>query len=207
VGVFISETEDWWVKDFCYLVYRNTVTDSANLCCKIHLHGGRLWLVQLLVFLRIATWEVCFCFLIIIFKCWLPLWSSGQSSWLQIQRFGFDSWRYHIFWEEVGLERGPLSFVSAIEELLGRNSSGSILENRDYVHRDPSCWPPDTHYPWKLVLTSLTSGSHSVGIVCPRTKTTELCYYTKVVRKIRFPMIFHNEKHVYWHWIIHCWKA
>jgi hypothetical protein len=23
--------------------------------------------------------------------------------------------------------------------------------------------------------------------------------YTKVVRKIRFPMIFHNEKHVYWH--------
>jgi hypothetical protein len=24
-------------------------------------------------------------------------------------------------------------------------------------------------------------------------------YYTKVVRKIRFPMIFHNEKHVYWH--------
>jgi hypothetical protein len=29
----------------------------------------------------------------------------------------------------------------------------------------------------------------------------------KVVRKIRFPMIFHNEKHVYLHWIIHCWKA
>jgi hypothetical protein len=23
------------------------------------------------------------------------LWSSGQSSWLQIQRSGFDSWRYH----------------------------------------------------------------------------------------------------------------
>jgi hypothetical protein len=22
---------------------------------------------------------------------------------------------------------------------------------------------------------------------------------TRVVRKIRFPMIFHNEKHVYWH--------
>jgi hypothetical protein len=30
---------------------------------------------------------------------------------------------------------------------------------------------------------------------------------TKVVHKVRFPMIFHNEKHVYWHWIIHCWKA
>jgi hypothetical protein len=31
----------------------------------------------------------------------------------------------------VGLERGPLSLVSAIEELLGRKSSGSGLENRD----------------------------------------------------------------------------
>jgi hypothetical protein len=26
-----------------------------------------------------------------------PLWSSGQRSWLQIQRSGFDSWRYQIF--------------------------------------------------------------------------------------------------------------
>jgi hypothetical protein len=32
----------------------------------------------------------------------------------------------------VGLEWGPLSLVSAIEELLGRNSSGSGLENREY---------------------------------------------------------------------------
>jgi hypothetical protein len=31
--------------------------------------------------------------------------------------------------------------------------------------------------------------------------------HTRVVRKRRFPMIFHNEKHVYWHWIIHFWKA
>jgi hypothetical protein len=26
-----------------------------------------------------------------------------------------------------------------------------------------------------------------------------LYYNAKVVHKIRFPMIFHNEKHVYWH--------
>jgi hypothetical protein len=43
------------------------------------------------------------------------LWSSGQSSWLQIQRSGVDSRRYQIFWEVVGLERGPLSLVSTIE--------------------------------------------------------------------------------------------
>jgi hypothetical protein len=30
-----------------------------------------------------------------------PLWSSGQSSWLQIQRSGLDSRRYQIFWEVV----------------------------------------------------------------------------------------------------------
>jgi hypothetical protein len=29
-----------------------------------------------------------------------PLWSSFQSSWLQIQRFGFDSRRYQIFSEK-----------------------------------------------------------------------------------------------------------
>jgi hypothetical protein len=57
-----------------------------------------------------------------------PLLSSGQSSWLQIQRSGFDSQRYQIFWKVVGLERGPLSLVSTTEELLGRKSSGSGLE-------------------------------------------------------------------------------
>jgi hypothetical protein len=37
----------------------------------------------------------------------------------------------------VGLERGPLSLVSKIEELLGRNGSGSGLENREYGRGDP----------------------------------------------------------------------
>jgi hypothetical protein len=37
---------------------------------------------------------------------WPPLWSSGQSLWLQIQRYGFDSRGYLIFWEVVDLERG-----------------------------------------------------------------------------------------------------
>jgi hypothetical protein len=52
-----------------------------------------------------------------------PVLSSGQSSWLQIQRSGFDSRCYQIFWEVVGLERSPLSLVSTTEELLGRESS------------------------------------------------------------------------------------
>jgi hypothetical protein len=61
-----------------------------------------------------------------------PLWSSGQSSWLQFQRSGFDSRRYQIFREVVGLERGPLSLLSTTEELLDRKSSGSCLESQVY---------------------------------------------------------------------------
>jgi hypothetical protein len=43
---------------------------------------------------------------------------------------GFDSRRYQIFWEVVGLERGPLRLVRIIEELLEWKSSGSGQENR-----------------------------------------------------------------------------
>jgi hypothetical protein len=38
----------------------------------------------------------------------------------------------------VGLERGPLSLMSTIGELLERKSSGSGLESREYGRRDPS---------------------------------------------------------------------
>jgi hypothetical protein len=58
-----------------------------------------------------------------------------QSSWLQIQKSGFDSQRYQIFWEVVSLERGPLRLVSTIEELLGRKSIGSGIENQEYRRR------------------------------------------------------------------------
>jgi hypothetical protein len=70
--------------------------------------------------------------------------SSGQSSWLQIQRSGFDSRRYQISWEVVGLEQIPLSLVNTIEELLERKSSGSGLESQEYGRRDPSHWPCST---------------------------------------------------------------
>jgi hypothetical protein len=66
------------------------------------------------------------------------LWSV--SFWLQIQRSGFNSRRYQIFWEVVGLERGPLSLVSTIEELLERESSGSCLETEITAVGDPPCW-------------------------------------------------------------------
>jgi hypothetical protein len=106
-----------------------------------------------------------------------PLWSSGQSSWLQIQRSGCDSRRYHISWEAVGLERGPLSLVTTTEELLERKSSGSGIERREYGCRDPSRWPRGNLYPQKLAVTSPTRGGHSVGIVRSRTQATEFSFY------------------------------
>jgi hypothetical protein len=76
----------------------------------------------------------------------------------------------------VGLERGPLSLMSTIEELLGRNSSGSSLESWEYGRGDPLCWPRNTLCPQKLALTLLTSGGRSVGIFLLRTKATEFVF-------------------------------
>jgi hypothetical protein len=58
-----------------------------------------------------------------------PLWSSGQSSWLQIRRPGFDSrFRFPALPEKkvMGLERGPLSLVSTTEELLDRKVAAPV---------------------------------------------------------------------------------
>jgi hypothetical protein len=101
-----------------------------------------------------------------------PLWSSGQSFWIHIQRSGFDSRRYQVFCEVVDLERGPLSLVSTSDELLGRKSSGPGIKSREYGRGDPSRWPSGTLYRRKFALTSPTSGSRSVGVVRSRTQVT-----------------------------------
>jgi hypothetical protein len=52
----------------------------------------------------------------------------------------------------LGLERGPLSHVSTIEELLEWKSSWFGLENWEYGRRDPSRSPRGALYPQKLAL-------------------------------------------------------
>jgi hypothetical protein len=113
-------------------------------------------------------------------QAWPPLSSSGQSSWLQIQRSGFDFRRYQIFWEVVGLEQGPLSLVSTIEELLEKKS-GSGLQSREYGRKDPWRWPRGSLHPPNLALTSPTTGGRSVGIVRSRTQATEFTLFPRAL--------------------------
>jgi hypothetical protein len=100
-------------------------------------------------------------------------WSGGPE---------FDSLRCHILWEAVGLEQGPLSLVSTIEELLERQSRGSGLENWDYGRRGSTALTtrlPSTLK--KLALTSTASGGRLFGIVRSRTQPTEFVVVVVVV--------------------------
>jgi hypothetical protein len=105
------------------------------------------------------------------------------SSWLQIQRSRVWFRRYQVFWEVVGLERGPLRLVSTIEELFERKSSGSCPENWECGRRDQLCWPSNTLYPQKLTLTSSISGDRSVSIVRSWAKAKEfVSIYLKKIK-------------------------
>jgi hypothetical protein len=147
-------------------------TQNNNMKHKINWHDYcRLGHVK---FLSTISCKFTFKFpIILLMMTWPPLLSSGQSSWLQIQGSRFDCRHHQIFWEVVGLEWDPLSLVSTTKELLGRKSSGSGLENREYGNRDLSRWSCGTLYLQKLALTSPTSSSHSVGIDRSQTQATE----------------------------------
>jgi hypothetical protein len=63
-----------------------------------------------------------------------PLWSSGQSSWLQIQRSRVRFPALQDFLSSSGSGMGSLSPMSTTEELFGRNNCSSSLETRKYSH-------------------------------------------------------------------------
>jgi hypothetical protein len=81
--------------------------------------------------LSVLAWSQHFCYWILCPHidrlCGLLVRVSGYRP----RGTGFDSRPYHIFWEVGSLERGPLSLVRTIEELLEWKSRGFGLENRD----------------------------------------------------------------------------
>jgi hypothetical protein len=78
---------------------------------------------------------------------------------------GFDSRRYQIFWEVVSLERGSLSLVTIIEELLERTVAAPVWKTEINGRGNLLRWPWHNLYQRKLALTSPTSGGLLVGIV------------------------------------------
>jgi hypothetical protein len=143
----------------------------------------------------VCVYSVLYCtvlYFILILYFVPPLWSSGQSSWLQIRRsqvwFQGTTRKKKV----VGLERGSHSLVSTTEQLLGRNSSGYGLESREYGRRDSSRWPRGTLYPQR-VGTNFADKRQSLGrIVRLKIEATEfVCYcilYCKTVVKV-----FHGQ--------------
>jgi hypothetical protein len=89
---------------------------------------------------------------------------------------GFVSRRFQIFWETPGLERGPFSLVRTTEELFEGKVAAPVWKTGINDRGNRVRWPRDTLYPQKLVLTSPTNGSRSVGIVRSRTKATEFSF-------------------------------
>jgi hypothetical protein len=85
--------------------------------------------------------------------------NNKSNSWLQIQRSGFDSRRYQIFWEVVGLEQGPLSLMSTTKELLGRNISIRNLTIQPYGSAALTMW----HLLSTKVGTSFTDKQRLLG--------------------------------------------
>jgi hypothetical protein len=106
----------------------------------------------------------------------------------------------------VGLERGPLSLVSTIEEVLGRNSSGFGLESREYSRKDSPRWPRGTLYPQKAATnfvdkrrslgqySSLADWGH--GVFLHTFSFTTVTFYS-----FHLPYSFsscNNLSHIYW---------
>jgi hypothetical protein len=114
-----------------------------------------------------------------------PLWSSGQSSWLQIRRPGLDSRHYRK--KNSGSGTGSTQPREYNWGATWQKRSGSCLENREHGRRDPSRWPRGTLYPQKLAITSPTSGGRSVGIVRSRYQTMEfVCLFFYLVTQCQY---------------------
>jgi hypothetical protein len=88
----------------------------------------------------------------VVLRWWPPLWSSSQSSWLQIQRPWFDS-RHYQKQKVVGLERDPLSLVSTTEELLDRKVADPVkkTENTAVGIRHADHVAPSIRKSWQLL--------------------------------------------------------
>jgi hypothetical protein len=76
----------------------------------------------------------------------------------------------------VDPERGPLSSVSTIEELLDRKVAAPVQKTEITAMRIRRADYATPLYPQKFALTSPIIGGRSVVIVRPRTQAKEFCF-------------------------------
>jgi hypothetical protein len=116
---------------FCQTrIFITRVYKSSPLVPGLSLMNSVHTLTPFVGYSLILTIHLCFSKWSLPFKC------SEQNSVCMFYLYrsrgpGFDSRGFQIFWEAACLEQDPLSFVRTTEELLGRKSSGSGLENRN----------------------------------------------------------------------------
>jgi hypothetical protein len=101
------------------------------------------------------------------------LWSSGQSSWLQIQRSRVRFPALPDYLRSSGSGTGSTQ---------PREDNWGVFERKVYKTEingrgDSLRWPHDTLYPAMLALTSPTSGGRSVSIVRWRSKAPEFLFF------------------------------
>ena len=109
---------------------------------------------------------------------YIPLWSSGQSFWLQIQRSRVRSPALPDFLSSSGSVTGSTQPREVtLRSYLNKKSSGSRFGKQRLTAVGTRCANHVTPlYPQKLALTSPTGGGCSVGMVRSRTKATEFSF-------------------------------
>jgi hypothetical protein len=126
-----------------------------------------------------------------------PLWSSGQSFWLQIQRSRVRFQALPDFLRNSGSGTGSTQPREGNWRATWNKSSGFGLKTEIKDRGNPLRCPRDTLYPQKLALTSPISGGRSVGIVPSRTKATEFSHSRSflVFIKSPFPLDLQRNRH------------
>ena len=125
---------------------------------------------------------------------WPPLWSSGQSFWLQIQRSRVRFPALPDFLSSSGSRTGSTQPREVNWGATWIKSSGSGPENGDYRPWGSvalTTWHPSIRKSWE---TSPTGGGRSVGIVRSRTRATEFYYY----------FFFYNQFRYYYPFVYGC---